>query len=204
MASDEWMRLKGRLSRLDINFLPSAKAMGDYDSEELDRIAAYVVLVHAEIESYLETVCAKASDTAIAKWRTTRASSRTLLALIVFLEKKKQVSSGTSLFSDGRSLIRLVDETYASYGSVIRNNNGIKESNLRRLLLPLGLLEMELDGGLLRALDDLGSKRGKVAHKTRTFGATLALDPVYLRGLVTEIVDLLEAFDEQLRNLSTR
>ncbi|MFN7526376.1 MAG: hypothetical protein ACK5QA_02960, partial [Dolichospermum sp.] len=52
--SDKFITLRTQLNRLKNEFIPEISPTGLYSESQLSRTAAYRVLAHAEIESYLE------------------------------------------------------------------------------------------------------------------------------------------------------
>ena len=52
--SDKFIILRTQLNRLKGEFLPEISPTSSYSESQLSRTAAYRVLAHAEIESYLE------------------------------------------------------------------------------------------------------------------------------------------------------
>ena len=52
------------------------------------------------------------------------------------------------------------------YGSIISSNNGVKEENLLRIVLPIGVRKGDLDPTWITDLQEFGKKRGTLAHKS--------------------------------------
>jgi hypothetical protein len=59
-----------------------------------------------------------------------------------------------------------INSAIESHKSLIRNNHGIKENNLLKLLFPLGVQYQGIDAALLTDLDAFGSSRGEYAHSS--------------------------------------
>ena len=94
--SSRYKKLISRISSLERNLLPAVKVSGNYSKKESDMIRSYVLLVHAEIESYFEDVASLKVQQALARWTANRTKSNCLLAimslvshsLVHFLEQK--------------------------------------------------------------------------------------------------------------------
>ena len=74
------------------------------------------------------------------------------------------------------SINALFERAVNQYHHMVRKNNGIKEPNLKRLLVPVGVALSELDQAWLNTMNSFGSDRGLVAHNSR-LGVTAPLDP---------------------------
>lgn len=82
-TSIRFKEMRARLTELRHHMLPAKfSPTGDYSDRQLDRTRGYRVLVHAEIESYIEDVAREAVTQAIQKWRKNRKPSAILLAFL--------------------------------------------------------------------------------------------------------------------------
>lgn len=61
------------------------------------------------------------------------------------------------------------------YQNRIKQNNGIKEDNLKKLVLPLGVDWTGIHPGWVADMNSFGSSRGDVAHQT--VGVQKAINP---------------------------
>ena len=114
------------------------------------RSASFLVLAHAEIEFAIETECRRTAGllrlsvvpaTAILAWGIVASTSEPQL-------KKKP------------ALEWIVDQ----YDHLVTKNHGIKEANLKMLLLPLGV-DMSVAKIDISTLDAFGARRGDLAHQ---------------------------------------
>ncbi|WP_330356207.1 HEPN domain-containing protein [Streptomyces chartreusis] len=162
---------------LRANLLGSSQSWGAPPSdEEYDRALAYRVLMHAEIERYLEDTALTAllSSQEIFKSKNGRITHPAGSALShyrskCFLEGK---DGAESAFPDSRvlatyALSKLEDAVKWIEISIITNNNGIKPTDVRKLMGWIGIDSSELDPNLLDALKRLGTERGDAAHLSR-------------------------------------
>ena len=76
--------LQSRLSELRKNMLPATfSPTGDYSARQLDRSRGYRMLVHAEIEAFLEDVTFAAARKGVSEWVQTKKVSDCLFCLMV-------------------------------------------------------------------------------------------------------------------------
>lgn len=155
---------------------------------DLDRLAAFRLLIHAEIEDFLE---AKAKDNvqalvarlATGSWM--RTSPELLPLAIAFkcslpqqdtLDLQRHATFATDLLGSARSFIT--------------DNNGVKTQSFTTLSLCAGKTLDEIDGVLSTGLNSFGKDRGDVAHKSVTRCTSLQAPSAELqtaRTLVAQI-----------------
>ena len=162
---------------------------------DLDRLAAYRLLVHAEIEDFLESR-AKDNITAIGTRMqagpTWMRQSPELLALAVGLKRALP-------HDDVLDLARhttFVGEVLASARSAISDNNGIKSQSFVFLSLCAGKTLDEIDVILSASLNSYGKNRGDVAHKSVTHSTSLqapSAELVTARSLVSQLASYFDA-----------
>lgn len=162
------------------------------------RTGSFRVLCHAEIESYLEDVALELYVEAWSLWTNHSYPSHTLTCLIGF--------SGVQTASPAESLAAPSGTAYTDiriplekannlWRSLHRNNNGIKEANVLRLFLPIGIRTAVLDQTLLNDLTSFGTSRGEIAHSSPT-STTHFLDPKSELDTVVALVSDLRSLDE--------
>lgn len=168
MASRRFLVLDRRVRALE-HLLPRLSPLGRYSNRQYDRTRAYLVLCHAEIEGCFEDLVWDIADRGYQRWRHDGRASVALVALLSY----HQGSLGAVLESLTRpprrpppTLDARVDAVHASYRDSVKNNHGIKEKNLLRLLLPIGVRETQLPVGWLQDMNTLGAERGVAAHQT--------------------------------------
>jgi hypothetical protein len=171
--------------------------IGTYTDRELDRVRGYRLLAHAEVESCLESLALAALDNAINGWVIDRKSRPCLIALMAFHEGER-VSFPTAVSDHARHFLRSrLDSAKARYSIAVSNNHGVREVNVLRLLLPLGVREADLSGPWLATLDSFGAARGELAH--RPGRALTPPDPPTEIMTVGQIVAGLRAVDRLLQ-----
>jgi hypothetical protein len=130
-------------------------------------------LVHAEIEAYLEDVTFDAAKAGVSEWDKTKDVSDCLFCLITSYHCGFKVegldeeppfppSSRPNAYEE---IKKVVNVAMIQYRKVHADNNGIREKNLLRLILPVGIRKADLDPLWVTNLDEFGKRRGDVAHK---------------------------------------
>jgi hypothetical protein len=158
---------------VDELFVPS-------DQAGVDRLHAYRVLVHAEVEAFIEALCETILDVTENRVRTgvlTHAGHHLVVHWAGNRLRADAAKARYPLFDRRQAVLRVASSpqdflsSIAAHRDRIRNNHGAKAANVRQLLLPLGYRELFFSPGLLDLLDDFGAKRGAVAHTTGLVGA---------------------------------
>lgn len=211
--SKRYKELKSASVKLRRDMLPNYfKKNQNYTREHITRTIAYHILIHAEIEAYIEN---RSWDIALAakeKWDNEKKATRIILALLAFsgLSMDKPPHSilpdQPSQLDSWEERIRLSSKvTRAANGFylVITNNHGIKEANVIRMLLPIGVNPDELDTVLLADLNSYGETRGYFAHTHyQEYRATMQIDPKEEFDNARRIIENIASIDEILNNLS--
>ena len=198
-------RLKGlrqEIGTLRNQFLPDPfDPLGVYTDKRVQAYTrAFLVLSHAEVESYLEEWAKEIARTAEVVWissaKTTTPFSfllGTIAERIVLPETLRHPNSkdGPQMLAD--TAIKLFQKYYTQ----IKNNHGIKEQNVLSLFGPLGIPATALGSTLLPNLDNLGASRGTHAHQSAK-AVQSVLDPETEYKRIMTLLSDLAAFDEWL------
>lgn len=165
--------LEKRINDLIMNYLPDVDPTGFYTNEQQDKMRALRLLSHAEFEHFLETLCS-----------TLRAD----------LEREVNALQGTCARTRCIKIwgIKAIQESLEA----CRNNNGIKEKNLRNMFSPLGFSDYEFDlvsSSFLSELNQFGKRRGEVAH-TSALRATRGLVPQVEKKNVLSVLNHIKTF----------
>ncbi len=206
-TSIRFKEMRARLNELRHHMLPAKfSPTGDYSDRQLDRTRGYRVLVHAEIESYLEDVAREAVTQAIQKWKSNKKPSTILLAFLAAYhsgwnsnddrenEEIVRLAKARSRVKD--SINEAINIAQKQYITNVRDNHGVKEKNFKRLIIPLGIEIDELDRTWLTNLDNFGASRGETAHKTKR--ATGQINPEDEYKTVQSLVKGLKELDEKI------
>lgn len=164
--SNEFVELNNNIKIIEKNLLPKIKLSGTYTEREKNLVRGYLLLSHAEIESYFEEVATKVVLLAHNKWEKTKKPSHIIISLIAYLGCKSQ-DVPESFNDTTRALIeRRVKESLDSYVKYLKQNHGIKQKNILRILLPLGIPLNDIDSTWLLEMDTFGDDRGEIAHQS--------------------------------------
>jgi hypothetical protein len=208
--SDRFITLITQLNRLKDEFLPEISPISSYSESQLSRTAAYRVLAHAEIESYLEERAWTIVIDAKTAWDTTGKTTRTLICLLGFsgltMDKPSDTLSRNNVTQDNHDkrlkISKKIVLSSNEFWKIIDNNHGVKEKNILALLLPIGIDSDDLDPAWLATMNTFGEKRGLVAHTSATSYMTIQTpDPANELNTVNQITDELLRIDELINNL---
>lgn len=128
---------------------------------DLDRLAAFRLLTHAEFEDYLECKAREGLDKLEKDFAAGATSIRVNISIIVIgALLGKTAKFDPPLWAD------FVKEVLLAAREVVSKNNGIKEGSFGSLAVFSGKMPDEIDVSLLAALTSYGKQRGDVAHKS--------------------------------------
>lgn len=203
MASARFRALERRLKKLRQRFLPAAfSPTGDYDEKELDHARGYRLLAHAEIEAFIEDRCREIANSTVKKFRLDRRPRAVLLNILSFhpreqlgKEKLKAIHGSKRNYCE-----EAVTEANTAYNKVLAKNQGIREDNILKMLLPLGLSPAVIDTTWLNTLDTFGVNRGNTAHTS--VGTQQQIDPQDEWKTVESLLKGLEKLDDLMRKLN--
>ncbi|MHB8804382.1 MAG: HEPN domain-containing protein [Coriobacteriia bacterium] len=202
--------MRSRLGDLRKHMLPQYfSAMGVYTERQKDRARGYRLLVHAEIESYIEDTSKNVVVSAVQKWDSANEASEALVALLAAyhcswyaddsLADSKVLEFARSRKAPSKAAADVVRAAMEQYAQVLKDNHGIKERNLRKILVPAGVDLDSLDGTWLTTLDDFGGLRGQAAHQTARVSQTI--DPRAEYDRTKQLLQGLEELDKVLFQL---
>jgi len=195
-------RLKKLIKRIDFletHILPQERVDGNYTKKEVDLIKSYVLLVHAEFEAYIEDKAKDKASKSLNNWGSSRKKSSCLQAILAF--SGNEINYDNERKTNTQSIEFRVNKAVNHYLNLIKKNNGVKESDILGILLPLGLELSDLDGTWLSVMDSFGSTRGNIAHNS--VGVQLTLDrATELDRIKNQILPELIKLDEKIEKLA--
>ncbi len=195
-ASRRFCNLRSRVSEIERHFMPSTRTSGDYTRKECDQMRAYRLLVHAEIESFLEDRAIEVLDRAYSQYQKSKKPNTPLIAVLTYSDLASQGTPKKAVEGHDTCNARLSKACSHFKRKTQHHNNGIKEENVLPLLLPVGLEVAEIDTTLLNTLNSFGRGRGDVAHRS---GKTKQMiDPVTEKATATLLIQELEKLDTKL------
>lgn len=179
MFSDEYKQLLSRVNYLNRTFIPVRQKEQTFWGQ--DKLRAYRLLAHAEIEFYLE-----------------QAAEKIIEELRLALENKRQPRRMERIW--GQKVLN-------KQKNIVAENHGIKRANVIALYEPLGISEADFDlinPTLLDRMDELGKYRGHDAHKGVSHRATRTLNARVVKAHVNEVVQGLEGLDKLISSVRVR
>lgn len=202
--STHFRYLTKNLNKLEQVFLSMKRRHdGSYTVREQTMVRAYGLLAHAEIEYYFENIAKEVVLNAYAKWKSDKKPSHVLMSVTTFINIKEKIPEKVSrqkINKDEEGLIENRLQEYVSkYMAIIDKNNGVKEIDLLKLLLPLGIHLNEIDTTFLISIDSFGRDRGEIAHnsiKTQSL-----IDPFTKQRDVTNILTEIGKLDNKIISL---
>lgn len=154
---------------IDKNLIPTGQA-------EIDRLHAFRVLMHAEVQHYLESIVTQILDVteqeATTRARITHAGHH----LLVFQAMNPLASPRTSakasypryapedLKANWSTTSTSLELAIDAHRRRVKGNNGIKVSNMNVILLPVGFRDSFFTSYFRDKMNELGEQRGRVAH----------------------------------------
>lgn len=202
MPSQKYRALAQRIRELRRNLLPSRfDPTGSYRASVYDRTRAFRVLAHAEFESFIEERAAEVLNQSFQSWRQHHVASAPLIALLAYREQVHGEPSSLLAPPQKRTpdLNGRIIAARDDLNRYIRSqNHGIKEKNLLRILLPLGVNEADIDIQWLSTTEAWATQRGETAHKTGK--VRVRPDPEHEYKTVRLILDGFRDVDALLSN----
>jgi hypothetical protein len=207
--SSDFRELRKRLNEIRKHFLPKKfSPTGAYTKREYDKVRGYCLLVHAEIEAYLEKIAKNIALLKVSDWKRNKKSSDLIICLLAAYHTgwATDEDGNDTLYAEpapqsSRKVIRdsiseSVDAALRQYCAKVEANNGIKEVNIKRLVLPIGVRVSELDQTWVTNMDNFGKARGNLAHQS--IGTQQPLDPMSTLTDVNALLVGIKQLDEKI------
>jgi hypothetical protein len=159
-----FLGLETRVNELKEKFIRDqieAEAADPSFFADLDRLAAFRLLVHAEIEEFLENKATEGLNTLESSFKQGSQAIRANLGLLVVGAMLGKVAK-----FDAPQWDMYLTEVVAAARLTVQENNGIKERSFLQLAVFSGKMPDETDVALSSALTAYGKSRGDVAHKS--------------------------------------
>ena len=202
--STHFKQLTKNLSELEKAFLSMKKKPdGSYTVTELVMARAYELLVHAEIEYYFENIAKEVVLTVYKKWKYDKKPSHVLMSVTAFMNIKEKIPEKVSRQNKSKdeegSIENRLEEYVSKYMAIIAKNNGVKENDLLKILLPLGIHSSEIDTTFLISIDSFGHDRGEIAHNS--IKTQSVIDPFTKQRDVMNILTEIGKLDNKIISL---
>lgn len=205
----QFTELMERVAELGSHMLPATKADLTYTAAQYDHVRAYVLLVHAEVEAFLEQRIRDEVRRRVEAWKRNRTPSSVLMGMLAFregqwtspIESLDSPSEGDAKRWRERDVGARLDLCHEQLVSLLEKNNGVKAKDVLSMLVRIGLAVDSIDSELVSELDALGMERGTFAHSAVRAVKTLP-DPEVCKGRVKNILTKLESLDVAISALA--
>jgi hypothetical protein len=160
------------------------------------------MLAHAEIEAFLEDLGFEKAKSVVDDWRRTKRTTDALFCLVAHYHSGFEVADEEGLppkFEvSSRKRVKdqieeVADRALNQYGAIVSQNHGVREENLLRIILPIGIRRSDLDPTWVTDLQEFGKRRGTVAHKA--VSAHRNIDPQQEWSDVKKLLEGLKKLD---------
>lgn len=184
--------MKTRVGELQAKFVGAqlAEELADPVGYTADPVAlaAFRLLVHAEIEEYLEAKAREGINSIRASFAAGARSVRDNLSVVVIarLLDVQLRFDPTNWETDVASVLRAAEDK-------CNDNNGIKEGSFTLLAVFSGKMPDEVDAALASSLSSYGKERGSVAHRSVARVTTIQAPSEEARA-ANDLMSGLEAF----------
>ncbi len=209
MSAQTLADLAKRLKVLMSTFLPKSKNDVGYSPRQYDKVRAFVLLTHAEIETFLEARIIEEVDRRHRLWETSRTPSVVLMGLLAFFEGERPpvVNSVLRPKNEGKKnphwdqcdLDARLKMSRTQLHAAIKKNHGIRESFVIGMLLRMGMRLDDIDPDV-GVFETFGKMRGALAHNS-VRATTVQPDPADCRNQVEIILTKLAAIDKAIAAL---
>jgi hypothetical protein len=194
-VSRRFNALASRLANLRFHFLPlQFNPIGKYSRREYDLARAYVVLAHAELEAYIEDRATEMVQRTENEWRQKNRCSQVMRSICT-----SHISRSGLPWLPFTKDPQKIDSALQGYKDLVKNNHGIKEVNLLKLIFPLGIQYQSIDAALLDDLEAFGSSRGGIAHNSIKTQQPIDVEAQFKK--VTAILKRLKVLDRKINSL---
>lgn len=171
------------------NFL--SKTPGTLTPREQDLSRSYIVLCHAELESYFEQVAKQLVDISINDWMISKIIRIPIAGLLAYEEKQPTADK----------LSTVINRIVVEYKKEIDNtNHGIRRSNIDKLFKKIGINTNEFDSTFISNLETLGIGRGVVAHTSVQVQSVINIQDNH--RLITDILSGINDFESVVQRES--
>ena len=176
---------------------------GAYTERQFDRARGFRLLAHAEIEWYLEEIVFETANKAFDDWKQYGSVTRPLLAVVAYVDVHLGEPPITMQDDTLRDLDKRVERSKNRFNTFAKgSNHGIREANILRLLLPVGISASDIDPTWLSTTNSFGRLRGLTAHASNQ--VYNPPDPRNEFEIVNQVIEGLSNIDARLVQLQSR
>lgn len=182
--------MSDELDKVRDSLLPKIfNPFGQYSDQEIIQTRAFVVLAHAEFESFIEDRVKSCAESAVKLWVENGLMTLALVHFSVYLASELKENFK---WKDTSTKFEAILGVFAGK---VQNNHGVKNENLKNLLKPIGIDLTDISI-LAPELESFGASRGRFAHTSGGAQTTKAIDPSSQHDVVfKKILPELRALD---------
>lgn len=163
MPSTLFVSLEQNLQNLKDALITEAPALAA-TKEDFNRALGFRVLASAHLEYFVEQRCSQIAQQGVDRFRVGK-PTRTGRSLLIWhgTRKKQRWSIPLTVAECVADGVKL-DQALKSYLESVKNTHGMSGPDFQDLVIPLGLLDSDIDYLLVQRLTDLALKRQRAAH----------------------------------------
>jgi len=199
MGSPELANLVKALHDLKVDLIVEGKEIFQYSRQDHTMALSFVLLASAALEDYIEQRCRRAASVAIERAKKAQPTRAGYALCIWYVFKKSSILSHQIPLSRDEISHDLLDKAEGKYTNMTRKSHGIDGSDLKNLLIPLGLADSQLNEQLIDLLDELRDRRNPAGHIKVNRARTMAA-PIVEWQRIEAILKLLPALDDAIDN----
>lgn len=165
----------------------------NYTDEEKDRIKAYFILAHAQIETYIEECINAFVSNAYDTWLSENKPNNVLLNLLAYYHPAicgKSVEQNKRSLKDGTRA--LIEQCKKSFDHDLRTNHGIQDNHIEEFLKIINF-DLNLNSTFLPNLNSFSTIRGEYAHKAESKNPATPQEAI---RNVQKIIDELKSLED--------
>jgi hypothetical protein len=208
--SRRYRQLLSQLHQLRKNYLPrNWDPTGNYSPRKYHLILAYRLFAHAEIESFLEDIILELVEKKFDTWKRTKKPNYIMICILAASKcgwqdiETNEMSLRTieppKIKKDDNSITDWIERAvYQFKDEIIKKNHGIQMSDIKRLIMPLGISMADLDQTWLTSMQSFGGQRGFVAHTSRLGIRTLPDPKTELETVEKHLIPGIKILDEKI------
>lgn len=200
--SPAYRALKTRIRQLNQFLLPRRTPLAGPSLRTQTRALGFRLLAHAEIEIFIEERAWEVVVSNINTWKLDGKPRSVLMALLAFCGEDWETivdeASGAAIKKMEMTLETKLHRAAMKYFSILEGNHGVREKNVLRMLVPIGISKDQINNTWLTTIDSFAGSRGITAH---TSGSGKVVNPSDEVKIVNDIVTGLDELDRKLSAL---
>jgi hypothetical protein len=214
MASEALRHLRRQVTVLAKALLPRdlKKDILELPARLSIRALSFRLLCHGEIEVYFETRSREVANLIFAGWNASQRVSYPTICMLGFsgqemrsppatVKKPSQRQKDWEDYIRVGGRIRKSVDAYLNY--VNRQNHGVDEEDLLRMLMPIGFSVLLLDEPFLLQINNFVRDRGEAAHNSVLGQVTRGVDPRDEFKMVSDLLISLGPIDAEFDRLAS-